>query len=74
MVRTDSTVSRALLALAFVAVASTGVLTGCSQPPAISKVELDAARMPKKHPALKPAQVAAGCRSCHREQPPIKKK
>jgi len=67
-------VSRKLLALALVAAACTGVLAGCSQAPAISKVELDAAKLPKKHPALKPEQVAAGCRSCHREQPAIKKK
>jgi hypothetical protein len=74
VIRSARSISRARLALAFVAIACTGMLTGCSQPPAISKVELDAGRLPKKHPKITPKQVAAGCRSCHREQPPIKKK
>jgi hypothetical protein len=74
VVRSARSISRSLLAFAFVAAACTGMLTGCSQPPAISKVELDAAKLPKKHPKLTPKQVASGCRSCHREQPPIKKK
>jgi len=72
--RRTNLVSRSLLALTFVAIASTGLLAGCNQPPAISKVELDAAKVPKKHPKLTEKQLAAGCRSCHREQPPIKKK
>ena len=74
MVRSTRPISRSLLAFALVAIACTGMLTGCSQAPAISKVELDAAKLPKKHPKMTPKQLAAGCRSCHREQPPIKKK
>jgi len=56
-----------LAALALVA-----ALTGCNQPPAISKTELDAAKMPKKHPAVAP-ELVKECRKCHREQPAIKK-
>lgn len=65
--------NRTLVAAAVVAmVACVPVLGGCKPPPpALTKAELDAAKMPEKHPKL--AKLPEnGCRSCHREQPAIK--
>jgi hypothetical protein len=62
----------ARIALALLAAVCAGALAGCNQPPALSKAELDAAKMPKKHPEIDP-KLAKDCRKCHREQPPIKK-
>ena len=53
-------------------VASLGTLTGCSLPPAISKAELDATRLPEKHPNVPAKKQEAGCRGCHREQAKVK--
>ena len=64
---------RSLIAVVFVATVSVGLLAGCNQPPALTKVELDAGKVPTKHPKLTEKQKA-DCRSCHREQPAIKKK
>jgi hypothetical protein len=51
------------------AVASLLALPGCSMPAALSKTELDAAKLPEKHPKLSAEKEKAGCRSCHRELP-----
>ncbi len=59
------------VALVLLAVASSAALVGCKQPPALTKIELDAAKMPEKHPEIDP-KLAKDCRKCHREQPPIK--
>lgn len=61
------------LALSCVALACAGALAGCSQPPALTKAELDGGKLSKKHPQVDP-KVASNCRKCHREQPAIKKK
>jgi hypothetical protein len=42
-------------------------VTGCNQPPALTKTELNAAKLPPKHRKLDP-KLASRCRSCHREQ------
>ena len=44
-------------------------VAGCSFPPALSKAELDAIKLPDKHPPVSAQKEKAGCRSCHREQP-----
>jgi hypothetical protein len=51
------------------AVLSLLALPGCSMPSALSKAELDAAKLPEKHPPVSAEKEKAGCRSCHREQP-----
>ena len=60
------------IALVALALACAAALTGCNQPPALTKAELDAARMPAKHPKVAP-ELAKDCRTCHREQPAIRK-
>ena len=45
-------------------------MAGCSLPPALSKSELDVTKLPEKHPPVSAQKEKAGCRSCHREQPP----
>jgi len=62
---------RALLCC-WLAAASLLAVAGCSLPPALSKTELDAAKLSEKHPKLSAKKEKAGCRSCHREQPPVK--
>ena len=57
-----------LLIAALLAVSALSTLTGCGLPPALSKAELEAAKLPKKHPAMTAEQTKAGCGSCHREQ------
>lgn len=47
-------------------------LAGCSLPPALSKSELDSGKLSDKHPKITAEQQKAGCRSCHREQEPVK--
>jgi len=59
---------RAAFAAALLAVSLT--LAGCI-PPALTKAELDAKRLPVHHKKLTAVQ-RADCRSCHREQPPIR--
>ena len=73
MVRSAGRLPRSLLALALVATACTGLLAGCNQPPALTKAELDAGKLPSKHPKLTEKQKTQ-CRSCHREQPAIRRK
>jgi hypothetical protein len=51
---------------------SAGALAGCNKAPALSKTELDATKLPAKHPEVAP-KVASDCRACHREQPAIRK-
>jgi hypothetical protein len=60
------------LAAAALALALVGPVGCAPPPPAISKAELDSNKLPKKHPVLADEQVKAGCRSCHREQPPVR--
>jgi hypothetical protein len=48
-------------------------LPGCSMPSALSKAELDAAKLPEKHPKVSAEKTKAGCRSCHRERAEVKK-
>lgn len=60
------------LALALAVALCAGALAGCNKAPALSKVELDAAKMPEKHPKVAP-DVASNCRACHHEQPAIRK-
>jgi len=55
------------LGLLLAATALIGV-SGCSLPPALAKAELDANKMPEKHPPVSAQKVKDGCRSCHREQ------
>ncbi len=58
---------------AAVALVAALAASGCvGAPPALLKAELDAGKLPKKHPKLTAEQTQAGCRSCHKEQPPIK--
>lgn len=67
--------SRALaarLGRVVVGAALAAALTGCNQPPALTKAELDTGKLSKKHPKVAP-DVASNCRACHREQPPIRK-
>ena len=73
MVLSDRRSLASLLAAAFVATACAGLLGGCNQPPALTKVELDAGKVPTKHPRLTEKQKS-DCRGCHREQPAIRKK
>jgi hypothetical protein len=70
--REARTVTVRALAVALLAFALLGVAACAPPPPAISKAELDSNKLPKKHPVLADEQVKAGCRSCHREQPPVK--
>lgn len=42
-------------------------LLGCSFPGALTKAELDEAKLPEKHPKVSAEKEKAGCRSCHRE-------
>jgi hypothetical protein len=67
-------VSRRPLSLSFALVAClcAGMLTGCNAPPALTKAELDAGKLPNHHPKLT-AKQKASCRTCHHEQPAIKK-
>lgn len=58
------------VALALVAALSAGVLSGCNQAPALTKLELDERKLSEKHPKVDP-QIAMDCRKCHREQPAI---
>jgi len=58
-----------VVALILVCTAPLGACT--KPPPALTKAELDAAKMPEKHPKVEP-MPEKGCRSCHKEQPPIK--
>jgi len=53
------------LLLASVALLS---VVGCSLPSALSKAELDANKLPEKHPPVSVQKAKDGCRSCHREQ------
>ena len=47
-------------------------LSACSPPPALTKTELEAKKLPKtKHPKLSEKQLQ-NCRSCHREAPAIR--
>ena len=64
---------RSALAVVLAASLCAGGLSGCTQPPALTKVELDAQKLPTKHPKLSEKQKTM-CRSCHREQPAIKQK
>jgi hypothetical protein len=57
-----------VLALALSAVS----LTACGPPPALPKAELDAKKLPKKHPKITATQKK-NCRSCHKEAPAIRK-
>ena len=57
----------ALLAMALLLSAA-----GCSMPPALSKIDRDSNKRPTKHPPVSAAKEKAGCRSCHREQEPVK--
>ncbi|HEY5540053.1 MAG TPA: hypothetical protein VIL41_01215 [Coriobacteriia bacterium] len=61
---------RLVVAAALVA-ASLGMVA-CSPPPALTKAQLDAEKLPKKHPKLTDAQKK-NCRGCHREAPAIRK-
>ena len=72
MVLSDRRSLRSPFAVAFVAAACVGLLAGCNQPPALTKIELDAGKLPTKHPRLTEKQKS-NCRGCHREQPAIKK-
>jgi hypothetical protein len=47
-------------------------MSGCGAPPALTKAQLDAKKLPQRHPNLSATQKQ-NCRSCHREAPPIKK-
>jgi len=46
-------------------------LTACSLPPALPKAELDAKKLPQKHPKMTDAQKQ-NCRGCHKEAPAIR--
>ena len=46
-------------------------LTACSPPPALPKAELDAKKLPQKHPKMTEVQKN-DCRSCHKEAPAIR--
>jgi hypothetical protein len=61
-----------LLACALLASASLLTVAGCRMPPALSKAELEAAKLPEKHPTVSAEKTKAGCGSCHREAPAIK--
>ena len=61
-----------LLISALLAISSLSMLTGCGLPPALSKADLDAAKLPEKHPTMTAEQTKEGCRSCHREQEAVK--
>lgn len=62
------------LTSALLVVWTLSMLTGCGLPPALSKADLDAAKLPEKHPTITTEQVKAGCRSCHREQETVKQR
>jgi hypothetical protein len=55
------------LTLAFFAIG----LTGCNPPPALPKAELDAKKVPEKHPKMTETQKK-DCRTCHKEAPAIR--
>jgi hypothetical protein len=59
------------LALLLAAALAAGVCA-CSPPPALTRVELEAKKVPGKHPKLSEKQKQ-NCRSCHREAPAIRK-
>jgi hypothetical protein len=59
------------LALLLAAALAAG-LCACSPPPALTKAELDAKKVPTKHPKLSDTQKQ-NCRACHREAPAIRK-
>ena len=61
-----------LIACALLASAALLTATGCKMPPALSKAELEAAKLPEKHPTVSAEKTKAGCGSCHREAPAIK--
>lgn len=61
-------IARIVLVLALAVFA--GTMSGCKQPPALTKAELEEAKMPEKHPEIDP-KIAMDCRKCHREQPAI---
>ena len=46
-------------------------LTACAPPPALPKAELDAKKLPQKHPKMTEVQKN-DCRSCHKEAPAIR--
>ncbi|MEI7814803.1 MAG: hypothetical protein WCJ13_08425 [Coriobacteriia bacterium] len=60
--RPHNTLGLVLAATALLAV------VGCSLPPALAKAELDANKLPEKHPPVSVQKAKDGCRSCHREQ------
>ncbi len=55
----------ARVALALVVALSAGVLSGCNQPPALTKLELDEGKLSEKHPKVDP-EIAHGLQ----EMPP----
>ena len=59
------------VALASMALVGCLALAACSPPPALPKAELDAKRLPKKHPKVT-EQQRQDCRSCHKEAPAIR--
>ncbi len=62
------------LLVAAVLVACVPALGGCKPPPpALTKAELDAAKLSEEHPEVTETPEN-GCRGCHREQPAIKAK
>ena len=70
----DAAVARPLLRyLMVLALALSAVsLTACGPPPALPKADLDAKKLPKKHPKITATQKK-NCRSCHKEAPAIRK-
>lgn len=62
--------SLARIVLLLVVAVSAATLSGCKQPPALTKAELEEAKMPEKHPEIDP-KIAMDCKKCHREQPAI---
>ena len=71
--RTDVGVSGPFLrcAVALMLAMSAASLSACSPPPALPKAELDAKKLPQKHPKMTEVQKKE-CRSCHKEAPAIR--
>jgi hypothetical protein len=61
-----------LLAGGLLVAVSLLTVTGCRMPPALSKAEIEAAKLPEKHPTVSAERLKAGCGSCHREAPAVK--
>lgn len=54
--------------VAGILVAASLMLSACSPPPALTKAQLDAKKLPKHHPNIGEAQKK-NCRGCHKEAP-----